>query len=432
MAAQPMVDEMVRQRWRGVSLPLAMVIGGGFLSSLGTGLVVPLTIIYLHNIRGISLALSGTLLSLLGLAGLAVTPLASRLIHRIGGVRTLALALSLLGAGYGGLAFVTGPVAAVAAFAVAGCGNGMFWPAQKTLLAMLTPPGRRHLAFSLDQIAGNVGIGLGAVAGGLVIGLTRAASGYSLLFLLNGASFVVFIFCLPWRRRTAAGTAGQDSSPEGVPDPAAPVDDMVSWRAILRHRAMRRLLRTQLVVVMFGVVGFEQLLPAFLRNEAAVPASLLGVIFTVNVVSCVVIQMVLPRLLAGRRRAASLSQAVFLWALLWLGVAIVTSASSGMVVFAAACGISALFALGESVIAVTVDPTVSDIASPRQLGRYMSALILSWNIGFIVGPIIGGLLLEFSPRILWPVLACPLILASIQARRLHDDLPQAIRLIEPL
>ena len=44
--------------------------------------------------------------------------------------------------GYGGYAFVHHPWPGFLASAVAGIGNGAFWPAQSPLIAGLTPPER--------------------------------------------------------------------------------------------------------------------------------------------------------------------------------------------------------------------------------------------------------------------------------------------------
>ena len=43
---------------------------GGLLNALGTGIAYPFVVIYLHNVRGFSLAISGLILAASGAAGM--------------------------------------------------------------------------------------------------------------------------------------------------------------------------------------------------------------------------------------------------------------------------------------------------------------------------------------------------------------------------
>ena len=46
-------------------------------------------------------------------------------------------------------------------------------------------------------------------------------------------------------------------------------------------------------------------------------------------------------------------------------------------------------------------PLVADLAEPRLFGRYMALSALSWQVGFALGPAIGGFVLEVSPSGVW-------------------------------
>ena len=59
-------------------------------------------------------------------------------------------------------------VAGIPRRGVSGIGTGFFWPAQSTLLAGLTPPDRRPATFAMQRVMMNLGIGLGALVGGLI------------------------------------------------------------------------------------------------------------------------------------------------------------------------------------------------------------------------------------------------------------------------
>ena len=141
---------------------------GGLANAVGNGLVLPFAFIYLHNERGFSLGLAGLILGTNAAVSLIAGPLSGPLVDRFGGRRMLAVALGFLAVGFGGYAFVESPWHGFLASAITGIGNGIFWPAQSTLIAGLTPPERRPAAFAMQRVVMNLGIGIGGLAGGFL------------------------------------------------------------------------------------------------------------------------------------------------------------------------------------------------------------------------------------------------------------------------
>jgi predicted MFS family arabinose efflux permease len=180
---------------------------GGLANAVGNGLAYPFLVIYLHNVRGFSLGTAGLVLATTGAVSLLAGPAVGVVIDRIGGRATLAAALVLLAVGFGSYPLIHEPWHAFLASAVAGVGNAGFWPSQSALLAGLTPPARRHAAFALQRVTRNLGIGLGGVAGGL-IATTSSPGSFTVLFLVDAATFLVFVAMLAF-----------------VPEPELPAED---------------------------------------------------------------------------------------------------------------------------------------------------------------------------------------------------------------
>jgi MFS family permease len=168
---------------------------GGFLNAFGNGIVFPFLLIYLHNVRGIGLGTAGLVLAANNAAGLVTTPLAGSLVDRIGGRATLAGALIVQATGFVSFPLVHHPWQAFLAAAVAGVGDGGFWPTQSTLLAGLTPAPRRHAAYALQRVTRNFGIGIGGVLGGL-IAITSQPTTFTVLFSVDAATFLAFAVVL--------------------------------------------------------------------------------------------------------------------------------------------------------------------------------------------------------------------------------------------
>jgi MFS family permease len=116
------------------------------------------------------------------------------------------------------------------------------------------------------------------------------------------------------------------------------------------------------------------------------------------------------------------------WAASWLLVPVAGLWLAGV---AAAMMISlaaAVFAIGECLHGAVQAPLVADLADPRLLGRYMAMSAFSWQIGFTIGPPVGGFLLGLTPTGLWIVVASVCLLAAGAALALERGLPEGVRL----
>jgi predicted MFS family arabinose efflux permease len=386
---------------------------GGLVNAFGNGITFPFVVIYLHNVRGFSLGTAGLVLATNGVFSLVASPVAGWLSDRIGGRLTLAGALVLMAAGVGSLALVHEPWQAFLAMAVVGWGNGSFWPSQSTMLVGLAPPERRHAAYALQRVSRNLGIGLGGLTGGLIATTTNPTS-FTVLFVVDALTFLGFVVVLAF-----------------VPDPELPPEHEGArpgrYLDVLRDRLLLGIVGLNVLFVSAGYAQME-LLPVFAKNEAGVTERAIGFIFLVNTIVVVLAQLPIAHLLEGRRRMPGLALMTVLWAAAWL-IVFACGATLESLVAAAGFAIAGLvFGLGECFQGPTQGALVADLAPPRLRGRYMALSTMSWEIGFVVGPAIGGFVLDHQPLALWPLAAAVCLLAGGGALALERGMPRELRL----
>ena len=386
---------------------------GGLVNAFGNGITFPFVVIYLHNVRGFSLGTAGLVLATNGVFSLVASPVAGWLSDRIGGRLTLAGALVLMAAGVASLALVHEPWQAFLAMAVVGWGNGSFWPSQSTMLVGLAPRERRHAAYALQRVSRNLGIGLGGVTGGL-IATTSNPTSFTVLFVVDALTFLGFVVVLAF-----------------VPDPELPPQQEGAragrYLDVLRDRLLLGIVGLNVLFVSAGYAQME-LLPVFAKNEAGVTERAIGFIFLVNTIVVVLAQLPIAHLLEGRRRMPGLALMTVLWAAAWL---IVFVCGATLESLAAATGFAVaglVFGLGECFQGPTQGALVADLAPPRLRGRYMALSTISWEIGFVVGPAIGGFVLDHEPLALWPLAAAVCLAAGAGALALERGMPRELRL----
>ena len=392
--------------------PVWLLQAGGLANWLGQGIAYPFLVIYLHNVRGISLDTAGLVLAFSAAVGLVAFPVAGAVVDRVGGRLTLGAALVVQATGYALFPLVHDAWQAFAVAAIVGAGVGGFWPGQSTLLAGLISEDRRHAAYSVQRIAMNLGFGLGGLTGGL-IATTENATSFTALFLINAATCLVFVSVL-----------------FGVPEPeledATEEEERGGYGALLRDRTLLSILGLNALFVSAGYAQLE-LLPAFAKNETDVSEVGIGLIFFVNTLSVVLAQLPLMRLLEGRRRMLAYLALGFVWAAGWLGVlaaGIWFTAAAAVAVIAAA---TIAIGLGECIHGVVHAPLIIDLAPTRQRGRYIALSGTSWSVGFIVGPAVGGVILDSAPLALWPAAAAAALVGGLLALRLEARIPSSVR-----
>ena len=382
---------------------------GAFLNAFGNGIAYPFLFIYLHNVRGFSLGTTGLIVGTNAAVSLVAGPLAGALVDRVGGRKTLVASLLLLTVGFGSYPLVTVPWQGFVASAVAGVGNGAFWPSQSSLLAGLTPPDRTHSAWAMQRIVMNLGIGFGGLAGGLVASVSEPRT-FTILFLADAATFVLYIGALafvpePRRERRERGAAGG------------------GYAEVLRNRVFLFLITLNFVLIAAGLALLE-VFPAYAKNEVGVSERGIGVIFLVNTLVIGLAQLPISRLSEGRRRVPILAAVGVVSALAWALVPAVGSAVSGTQAAILLCLVVSVFAIGECLHGAVYAPLVVDLADRRLIGRYMAASAFSWSIGFAVGPAAAGFILAASPHGLWLLAAGVLLAMGIGSLWLERALPE--------
>lgn len=390
---------------------------GGLANFFGNGVVIPFLIIYLHNVRGISLALAGVIAASNGLAALVSSPLAGTLSDRIGPRITLAGALTVMAGAIALFPLITEAWHAFALNSLLGLGSGAFWPSQSALLTGLTPPARRHAAFAQQRVTMNLGFGLGGLTGGLIANAQDTRS-FAVLFLLDAATFVAFAVVLT----------------RIPPLPARSHEERVgTYAEVLSNRPFMRFAALNMALVGAGMVPLSEFLPVFAKNESGVSEDGIGVFFLVNTLAIVVAQLPIAKLLEGRRRMPALTGMGALWATAWLLVLVMGVWLEGAAALGLLIAVAVVFALGACLHGAVAGPVVVDLAEGRLLGRYMAVSSLSWQVAFVIGPAAGGAILDAEPLSLWPVCAAVCLGGAAWALILERDLPRgALRTPRPV
>jgi MFS family permease len=383
---------------------------GGLLNAFGNGVVLPFLIIYLHNVRGISLGLAGLAAATQSATALASGFLGGTLSDRIGPKRVLAGALGVMTIAFALMPFIRSPWQAFAVYVVWGLGSGSFWPSQSTLLAALTPPERRSPAYALQRLTMNLGAAIGGIAAGLIASVAHPGS-FTVLFLVNCASYIAYIFVLA-RVRT----------PELHPERARG-----TWIAVIRDRTFLAYAVLNAAFMTAAISLMIELLPAFGKNITHVNEQEVGVIFALDAIGIVIFQLPVAKLVEGRRRMRGLAAMGVVWAVSLMIVWAAGVWTTTTVAAATLAGAMLVFALGECLHGAIHAPLGVDLAPPQLVGRYLALSSLSWQVGWIIGPAAGGFMLQHAPLALWPAAAGVNLACAGAALALEKRLPENVR-----
>ena len=387
------------------------------VETLGTGLVLPFGIIYLHEVRDFTVQTSGALLAIPAIVGMLVVGPAGSLIDRLGARRMILPALLAQMLGNVILAFSTTPLEAAVALVLMGVAGGVFWPGFNAMIASVVPSGIRQRYFGINFTLVNLGIGIGGLISGSLVDVHRPGT-FVAVYLGNAVTFLAPLAMLLGPLRHVTGKA--EHLPSQGHD-AGPGD--TSYLQVLRDKALRPVIALTFLSAFVGYAQSEAGFTGFARLVGGVATQTIGLAFAVNTATIVVLQLVVLQRIEGRRRTRIVLVLCAIWAVSWLALGI-----SGLVpgTFAAAALVvasSGIFALGETLLQPTIPAITNDLSPDHLRGRYNAVMAAAFQAAAILGPIVAGLLIGAHrdvPFIAMLVLGCALmaVLAMAVERRI--------------
>ncbi len=369
--------------WRDLPREGRLMLSIVVLEFLGTGLVLPFNVVYLHEVRDFRLSDVGLLLGVPPLMGLLVVGPGGTAIDRFGARRIQLGVLGLLVIGSTTLAFSTTRLAAAASLALVGIAFGMSWPAWQSVVASVIPQGLRQRYFGVNFTLLNLGIGIGGVIGGLFVDVSDVHT-FQAIYLADAVSYLPALLLLLGPLRHIAGKVERHTD-----DDAAPM----GYLAVLRSPAMATM---TLLSFVSSFVGYSQLnagMPAYARGVGEISTRGLGLAFAANTLVIVVLQLFVLQRIEGRRRTRVIAVMGVVWAFSWvlLGFSGLVPGTLGATLLVAAC--ASVFAFGETLLQPTIPALVNDLAPDHLRGRYNALSSGSFQLAAVIAPPISGILI---------------------------------------
>jgi MFS family permease len=378
--------------------------------TVGSGLFMPLTLLYFLAMTDLSLVQIGSALSLSALLTMPGAFVIGSLVDHFG-PRRMMLAGNLIQA-VGMLAYLwADSLLAVALWTtLLNVGRQSFWGSFGNVVTAISAPGERELWFGFLQAVRNLGYSVGGVLAGIALQIGTDLA-YQSVVVINAVTFLLAYFLLldvPDHRVARA----DDAPVEG-------------WGVVLRDRAYLRLVVGQLGFVA-GMMVLNFALPVYVAETIDLPGWVVGALFTINTALVGLGQGLVVRRMTGhvRARMMGLAQLVFVasyamfvvagWLPVWLAVAVVLVAT-------------AVYTFGELTGGPVFSATAAEAAPDHLRGRYLGLFQLGWGLGGAVAPVAFTWLLAHGQTTTWWVLALVALASGAYLQTLPRVLPAAGR-----
>ena len=358
------------------------------IDAFGSGLFLPLSILYFRVTAGFALSSIGLTLTIATICTLPITFITGSFVDRFGTRRMTAISQFTQAIGLLGYLFVhTIPILFLMALLVTG-GARMFYAASTVLVAEIASPNERDRWYGLVGVIRNVGLGLG----GFLAGLVLATNDIGVYHVVVGSSFVCYL---------VAGNVLLHLSNIGQKHVELVKD--VHYGAVMRdHVFLGFLISTfsfPLCALMLGIA-----LPIYVTQAVHAPAWVVSstlILSSLLMISC---QTLIVRLIESYRRTRVIGVAAFVW-----------SGACGL--FALALAIPRLFlvpylflvvilyTLASLLYTPTASALVAEFGPTALRGRYLATYEFSWGAANALTPALFTVLYTVTPNLPWLVLA---------------------------
>jgi MFS family permease len=389
------------------------------VDNFGSGLFLPLALVYSTRVVGLSLATAGTVILLGTLTGLAAPPVAGRLLDRIG-PHPVVIAAQLVQA-LGAITYLLadGATAVLAAAMLLAAGQQLFYSSLTSLIADVAGDGPRDRPFALAEMVRGGSFGFGALAVGGILAWVGPA-GYRVAVTADAATFVACAIMLALLVRIPRQRAGTRTA---VRQQAGPPPRLLADRPFLALIVVTGMIT---LAVDFFLVGMPVYILVQLRAQAWLPGAILALLTTLASVGGAAVLHATRRLsrIAAMQAAAALYVS---WCAVSLAAVLMPRGWRAADLLAA----TALLALAGMMFSPRALALAEASAPPAARGRYLAAFQYAFTLAGVVAPATVALY-SVAVWLPWLLVAVTASMAILGLRLLAGHLPaSALRPIMP-
>ncbi|MEW4219412.1 MDR family MFS transporter [Rossellomorea marisflavi] len=388
---------------------LWLLIIGMMVNVTGSSFLWPLNTIYLHDHLGKTLSMAGIVLMLNAGASVAGNLIGGFLFDKMGGYRSILLGILITLTALGGMNLWHGWPHYVVFLTIVGFGSGIVFPSMYAMAGSVWPAGGRK-AFNAVYVAQNIGVAVGASLGGLV-----ASFSFNYIFLANFLMYIVFfLIALFGYKKISAQVSGHTS----VIQESRPIRDRSKLTALL-------LICGAYLLCWVGYVQWQSTIASY-TQEINISLKQYSFLWTINGALIVLAQPLLSRVI--KRFENNLKIQIMIGTVIFMLSFAVAAFTDQFMGFVAAM---IILTVGEMLIWPAV-PTIANSLAPKgREGFYQGIVNSTATGGRMIGPLIGGLMVDmFSMQILFVILIAfyiaAMILSSIYDRPLKRKEPVTI------
>jgi len=369
------------------------------ISSFGFSLSTPFLMLYLYQEQHVSMTLIGTMMLAAGLLGAASSTLWGVLADKYGRRPPLLVVTFVRSAFLLALAWCVwsqrGFVLFTALYVISGIiGTGLF-PITDAIVADVIAPDKRNEVYGVMRVVMNIAWAVGPALGGLIV-----HGGYYLLFLATSlAVFVSGIIAIirldetlpPEKRRLRHSATGE----------------RVLWSSFLQDP--RFMWFISVCLLLFLVKGqLVSTISVHAAENVGLSKSQIGFLYFVNGFGVAVAQVYVSKLSNRFHPLAALAVSGVIYALGYAGIGLAFDFPLMIIAMM-------IITSAEVIEAPTTSAYVARLAPPGLSGTYMGAFNMVLYIGWQIGPLIGGVMMDhFTASVMvWMAIASLAVSAGI-------------------
>ena len=381
------------------------------IDNFGSGLFMPLTLVFVIQVVGLTVAEAGVSVTIGTLAGLIVPAIAGELVDRVG-ARAVVIAAQLLQAvGAGTYLLAHGVMLVGAAAVLVAAGQQLFYSALFMLIADVAGDGPKDRAFTVVAMVRAAAFAFGALVVAALLS-TAGPAVYRWGIVVDVVSFVIAAAVLAVGLRTAATPPREPSTP-ARPAPAA-------GSGVLRDRPYLALIAVTMLFALpqdFFLVGVPVFTLDILGSPPWLPGALLALLTVIGSTAGTLVLRWTRRW--SRVKAMQVAAtATALWCAASVAAALLPA--SWRTWYLLGCAI--LLAAAQLVSMGRVNALAEAAAPPQARARYLAVFQYAFTIAGVLAPAVVAL---FSVTIWlpWLVLAAAAGASSVGLRYLSAHLP---------